>query len=328
MSNIPKDIHDYKVGRFEQSAWGTGAVEASAVVQVDCEPMMLEAPINIYEGEAISATRELDEVDIKVDTYGVMPEFQLSGYMSKIEMAHQLYSFFQNVSEGATTPYAKTFTFPTTQPDFTANGGYFAAYVFESPDASESYMVRDCITKELTFSCEPSGRIKTMATIVGRGAVDIDFNHTGTFTRNALNTWRYENMATASIGAAVSLVGGWELKLTQEVAPFGIDSGDFESFVISKRRGLLTTTVLRNAQGLVLEGYKEAGTFVDVDYKWGTGSTDNDFTIDYHGYISKAAITTEAPVGVALEIPMIRRQAATAIEPITIIVADAVDCTW
>ena len=123
----PNVFGDFKFGRFEQAAFGTGAVAADAVTLLEIEKNVLPIPDNITVSESASASRYKDELNITGDVKMVAPEFSIPGMIDTKELAHQLYSWFQNV---ANTTGDLTFTIASTQPDFPADAGYFASYIF------------------------------------------------------------------------------------------------------------------------------------------------------------------------------------------------------
>jgi len=327
----PESFKDYKIGRMVQSTFGTAPNASDAVRHINCSPVSISPQANIREHNVADARRYLDEKDIAVDTKELMPELPVEGIVEKLELPFWLYLFFQNVSEAVGTPYGKTFTLASTQPDFASNAGYFASFLMQAPTASKDHLLKDCILKELTISCMPGERMKFNGVLVSRGAPTLDFNSSGTWTRNAGTFYHYSDIDVRTIdGSSITLIGGWTLKLTQDVTAYGTDgSGNFYSYVIDNRRAVFNATVLTETIAYTIESAYTAGTFVDLRLGYGNatpGTDDGDLDFAIHGYFSKATPTVGSPAGYDIELTMAGESGVT--DPITAIIADAVDQTW
>lgn len=333
----PNNFADFKVLRAEQATFGTAISAADAVTLLEVEPTVIEPIANIIETGAASGSRHLDEIHIVANQYQLTPEFSIAGNLDLLEAAHQLYSFFQNVVQGGSSPYSYTYTLPSTQPDFNANAGYFGCYVLKTATASTHRLIKDAISRELTLICDPADYLKLNATLIGRGAVDIVFNSTGTITRNTPAYWHYGKQLKHTIdfgGGAqdITLTGGWQMKFSQEVIPYGHDAtaGDYYGFALDKRRMEFTGTILWDANARSCESDLIAGNFAEFNILWGNdpGSASADLEIDFHGYFSKVVMNQESPAGVEITVQMIGRETTTAIEPCTIVLWNTADNSW
>ena len=105
------------------------------------------------------SARQPESADIHVDNYSgpvrvTVPDFVIS----KDRLSDFYYACLQNkVSEGAAANYAKVFKPHLSQPDFTANAGYFFTLVHISPVTGKSELVTSCIVKEFGFDLDKTG---------------------------------------------------------------------------------------------------------------------------------------------------------------------------
>ena len=321
---------DYEVGRKVQATFGTETPEATAFTSLNCEPISLKTMVNVREHNVADGQRHMVEQDIVTDQKEMAPEFTIAGIVEKLEIPFLLYLFFQNVSEGA-DPFPKTFTFPATQGDFIVNAGYFATFLVTAPTAAKDHAYKDCVCKELKLSSAPGERMKYTATFISRGAPNVDYDNSGTKTRNNGTFFHYSNIKIKTVDTvAMIFSGGWELTLTQDVKGYGASgTGDFYSYIIDNRRGVLDFTVLTNTEGYAQEADLVANSYVDIRLGYGNatpGTDDGDFDIAVHGIFTEADPNTESPAGYQNKLIMAADAGVT--EPITIIVADAVDQTW
>ena len=121
------------------------------------------------------SARQAESGDIHLDNYSGPIRVTVSDFvMSKDRAADFLYACLQNkVSEGAAANYAKVFKPNTSQPDFTANAGYFFTLAYIQPVTGKSALIKSCIVKELTITADKSGTgdqnlLKMSMVIIGK----------------------------------------------------------------------------------------------------------------------------------------------------------------
>ena len=134
--------------------------------------------------------------DLHVDNYSgpvqiTVPEFPLT--LDRV--ADILYGVLQNKTAETGDPFAKTFKVHLSQPDFTADAGFFFTLAWKGPVASKHHKVAGCIWKDITIKWDKSGKgdqnlVKVSGTIVGR-AFTTGSNLTGTWV--AQGTTRYNS---------------------------------------------------------------------------------------------------------------------------------------
>lgn len=339
-------IEDAKVGILkesgvpEQAAWGTAGADSLDALELAVQSIEVKEDVKNREGNSnYSGSRDDDIANHQNDVKGSTPMFDITtpGGVRKADLAPMLYGFMQGVSEGAASPYAKTFTFPATQPDFTANAGYFATFGFKDPSGSFGLKVKDCIGAEkIAFSLPVDGYLELTQSWRGRGAPAVDFTPSGTWARSAVSRFHYLDCnATIDYGSgdtAVTLIGAQSWEMSQEVVPVGNDSGNVQTFGIRNRTGTFNLTILYDASARAIEADWRTGTINKCKLRWGNatpGTVDGDLYF-YFGFIVKEAKRIEGDGGIyALNITgAIVGDAANTVEQMTIILADAIDRAW
>ncbi len=341
------DVADAKVGIAkvtgvpEQAAWGTATADTADFLELAVQSVEVKEDVKIREGNSnYTGNRDDDIANHQNDVKGSMPTFDIAtvGGLRKNDAAPLIYGFMQNVSEGASTPYAKTYTFPATQPDFTANAGYFATFGFKDPTASGGLKIKDCIgADKLAFNLPVDGYLELTQTWRGRGAPAVNFApNTGTWARSAISRFHYRDCTMiidyGSGDTTVTMIGAQSWELTQEVVPVGNDSGNIQSYGIRNRKGTFNFTLLFGTEAQAIEADWRTGTINKFKLRWGNatpGTVDGDLYF-YFGGIVKEAKRIEGEGGIfALNITgAIVGDAANSVEQMTIILADAVDRAW
>lgn len=325
---------DKRYGLAEQTVWGTPTADAANVIELDCEHLVLPVVPNLRESPQVHASRVGLQGDVQADTYQATPEFSLSMDAKQKSVDHLLYAFFQQVTEAATTPFSKTFTFPTTQPDFsTASAGYTATIFERDPVAAHSLKVKNAIAKSLAISVSANGRAKVVAGMVGLG-YPATSTPSGTWTRTAYEYFHAANVARFRVNFGAGVVSlvmkSLELSLSQEVIGVGQDgSGNFVTWGILSRAGTFKMQCVKDANILTARTNLAAGTAVSCNVSWGNaspGTVDGDFDLSFAGKLTNAPYDNEDLLGVTIEGRVLAADASTA--PVTIIMANATDRGW
>ena len=329
---------DKQYGFAEQSTFGTAEIDGAAVVLVDTEHFNIEPDIKYRVRENSVATRNQTDGDVVVDVKGSSPSFTSANLAKLTELDFFLYAHFQNVVE-ALTPFGKTFTFPATQPDLSADAGFFATWFERYQASTTSWKVLDAISKQLTISGEPGDdqRLKVSQEWMSRGVPSDSFtsNPSGTWTRSSNQFFYIDDIARATIdfgagAVGVSLTGSFEVVLTQDVIPVGQDgSGSFENFAIVNRVNTFKITILKGAASETAFANWKAGTAIDVNLGWGNvtpGTDSGDLDITYHGKIEKCVVNNGDVQGVEITGTILALTRTS--EPITILIANGIDRSW
>ena len=134
------------VGIAAQTTWGGAVADTAAFMEVPCGDTQIVPDVNVREYAVNRSKRVKDVNDYVIDEGGAMPVLELPNMpVRQDDMAVLLYSFFQNVAQVGTTPFKKTFTFPTSQPEFDNDAGYVLSAIHKMPVASTSYKIIDAI---------------------------------------------------------------------------------------------------------------------------------------------------------------------------------------
>ena len=236
--------HDSRIGIFPQAEWGTGAATNAAFKELANGPFDFTRDVKLRRPDRSFAStsggqRYPDIRDVQNDNKGAAPTITISGDVRKDDLSMLLYSVMQNVSEAGTTPFLKTFTFPTTQPDFTLDGGFFSTICAWHPVASQSHALVDAIINELTFSCAPGSgddRLQYNATFIGRGGIVDSWNPSGTWTRADEDHFYFHDLAGITAGASALDILSIEWTIANNALPVGVelDSGNFQTFALPR----------------------------------------------------------------------------------------------
>jgi hypothetical protein len=330
-------IQDCDVYLIDQSVWGTAELDSVAGLKLDVEPFDIEFDDKMEEGsEAHKDTRAKDVRDIHTHQNLALPTFTLTGAVHVNLLGRLLYGLFQNVVEGGTTPFEKTFTWPTAQPDFTANAGMFFTLIAYNGAASVSYKLKDIILKSLTINGVSGQRVMFEAECIGRGTPAVDSNPSGTYSytdRDFIyldNADRYTlNFGGGDLSPIVT--GDWSIKFEQDVLPVGQSAGDCESFGLVNRRGTFTSKALWDSTTRTLVTNIRSDTEIDGRLGWGhatAGTDENDVDFVFKGKVRpETKRTTDEILSADMSLELCADKENSE-EMTTIIVADAIDETW
>jgi len=342
-------IEDCTVGIFkntdiaQQAAWGTADADTLDALELNVRSFVIDEDIQLRESDpALTGTREDDILNHYNDTKNASPNFTIEtpGGVLKDELAYYLMAHFQNVTEGETTPFQKTFTYHATQPDFASDEGYFATFCFRSPEASQSLIAADCIgAAKLGLKVAPGGFLELTQDWNGRGALSVTGNPSGTWARATVGSddkYAYEDLSpsidfgSGAQDVKADILGEVSLELTQTMAKCGIDSGNFATWALSTRKGSFKCQLAMGANARSAEANLRNGTKMTVVLQWnGAGTTDGDLQLTFLVHpTSVKRVSGEGGV-FAVEIEgAIVGDSATPTEMITVAMADAQDMGW
>lgn len=328
---------EFKFGYSPQVAFGTVIADSGAFTEVDCEPIVVNRDIKQIEVVGSHGSREVHENNIVVVGKESLPSFTTDMIVKKEELADLLAAFFQNVVEGESTPFDKTFTMLSSQPDFLADAGYWYTWIVWDPVASRSVAVKDCIMKSLTFTLPNDGPAKISAEWIGLGQPNVNSNPSGTWTPNAPSNlfWRGD-IDRASIdfgsGATSFHLSEFELALSREIMGVGQDgSGQFRFYHLAKPNHTFKMKIVKDTDFDDVLSNQLAGTAIDINVSWGNvspGTDDGDLDIAAHAII-------DGPAGAEYEYddPMTgmvsgKLARSETDEICTVVMADDVDKSW
>ena len=106
----------WRYGFAPGTVFGTAIADASAFTEMNCDHFDIDPATNHHAPNRAVGQLEPDKSSLWNDNYGSIVKAAPKGIALKSELDQWLYLIFQNVSEAATTPYQKTFTFPSVGP--------------------------------------------------------------------------------------------------------------------------------------------------------------------------------------------------------------------
>lgn len=315
-----------------QSTWGTAGGDSDAVTEIECEPFEINRDIKEIIQPGSHGSRNLTDSDVITHTKGVMPTFTVTGTANHNSFDQILAATFQNVTEGAATPYSKSYTFSSTQPNFAANAGYFYTWIERDPTASKSCKVADCIVKSLTMTLEAGEPLKYTAEWVGRGLASITSNPSGTWTRDtATDLWHFHDFDTITIASTSYHLVSAEITLGHDIIPVGQDgSGNPATFAMTNRQATFKVKVVKDTDWETSLGSWAGNTVIAFRIGSGhatPGTTDGDLDFAFRGKLNSGAKAHDDIIAGELSGTMLMADDGGT-EPITVVLANAVDRTW
>lgn len=336
-NEVAQSPREMRFGWARQSVYGTAEIDSVAVTEVDCEPFNVNRDVKMIEVAGSHGTREKAETQIIPLAKGCVPMFTVEQVVKKLELAHMLAAFYQNVVEGATTPFDKTYTFNATQPDFEADAGFFYTWMVRDPVAAKSIKVKDCIIKSLSISIVGGEPVKATAEWVGLGLPTITNTPSGTWTVNPNTGLFYRediDRVTVDFGSGAvnfRLVEA-EINLTRDVVGIGQDgSGQNQVVHLANPNHTVTLKVVKDDDWETTRTNHAAGTAIDINLGFGhatPGTDDGDFDIAMHAMIDGpggAEIAYDEPMAGVLKAHLCETSTD---ESCQIVIADGVDQTF
>jgi hypothetical protein len=338
MAKTIESPKEKQYGLLEQATWGTAIAESSSVLKIDTAGFTIDPDVKIRESNQSHGTRRPYVGELIAHTNRSAPLIGVPSIEAKQGLLdYFLYLLFQSVTEGAVTPYSKTFSILDVQPDFSVSAGMFATLWERFADANTSRKVKDVIGKSITLSCAPGEPLMVSVELVGRGAVTETENPSATWTRPTDNFWYWEQIDRATLNWGAGLMDltlqGFEISMSHAAIPYGNDgAGNFETFGVTNwdlgfklKVGEDITQDIRTNFLVALK----AGTDIIFNIGWGNaspGTVDGDLDLAWRGRVTKVTPHLEEILGIDVEGKILTTAVGTS--PITIIMANAIDRTW
>jgi len=322
-----------RYGILEQATFGTAATEGSSVIELNISGTTIDPDVKIRETEQAHGTIRSYTDELIADTKRSAPIISIPDVEAKQDyFDYFLYLALHSVVEGEATPFKKTFTIPSTRPDFSANAGFFATFFERFPYASSSRKVADCIARSLTITGAPGEPLKFSAELIGRGSVTENDNPSATWTIPGNNFWYWEDMAVTKVNSVTRRLQAFTITIDLDPKFYGNDgSGNFETFAIDPI-ATFKLTIGENMENSHRQGFMtawKAGTLWAYQIGWGNatpGTDDGDLDFAWNGKITKVTPLNEDILAFDVEGKMLTSAIATS--PLTIIMANAIERTW
>lgn len=318
-------------GFAEESVFGTPVADAAAFNQMACEPFVINPDVKQRAPNRASGYLHPDIAHVWNDSLGAMPNCSIKfPGVQKNHLAFLLYLVFQNVVEAGTTPFQKTFTFPSVGPDFSANGGEFITLIGKSPVAAASEKVTSMIGRSLSLTLNPTadeGNLAAELALVGK-AFSRSATPSGTWTKAANNLFNFHNIALCTLGGSNLILSDMKFNIECAYEPGGSDgAGSFQNLVLT---GINVTTEVTGLWDTVTRAALDAfsaGTEIDFILKWGTTGVDGYLSVASKGIVQQGALVEEDSRRVSVTIHGASDKDNTQ-EISTLELADAIDRAW
>lgn len=292
-----KDEAIYGISR--QATWGTAIT--TGFILMDVEPTAFDPDTKIRKpNRAGSGQRTVNTLNIIQDTKGSAPKITLSGLLKKDDAAILLYGVMQSVSEGGTTPFTKTFTYPSVagslQPDFTASAGCFFTVNKWMPDQTLSQRMVDAIITELTITWSGIGDdavAKFKATFMGRtwaNNVNLSAVTPTRATQNDDDLFYFTDLKTFTGGAVALDPLSFEITFKNNAKAVGVDKtvvGKFLTFALGDYEVNAKAKVVWDLNARAKQA--DIATVYSWVATWGTAGSDG------HLSFTLTAVTGPAP---------------------------------
>ena len=224
-----------RVGFSEESTFGTAIADGGAFTALEAD-LPTGIDMGVFQEIGVKNTNSRvaqNDMDFTTTAGGLRVVNVSNIKCRRTDIAPLLYAVMQNVSESATTPYTKTFTWdgsegtPTTQPDFSSNAGYFATLGVRGPIASKHYKFTSAIVRSLELSASMTGgdgRLMANAEFISGFAPSVTANYSGTWSYTTQNYFNFSNMTTKTLGGSDVVVYDFSLKLDNKAVRVGNNS--------------------------------------------------------------------------------------------------------
>jgi hypothetical protein len=192
----------------------------------------------------------------------------------------------QNVSEGATTPYTKTFTWDgsggtaTTQPNFVSNAGaFYTLGIDEAESGAYDHKFTSCIIRTLGLSIDFSpgadNRLKANAEFISGFAASTTSTFSGTWAYNTRSYFDFASPSAKQLNNNDIVVYKFDINFSNNATRIGNDSsGDAETYGLPQYScsGSITLKWDTNTVGVFADYL--AGTEREIDLQVGTPGSD------------------------------------------------------
>ena len=328
---------DEQYALLDQGTWGTSPATNAAGQGLHIGAWDLKPTINFRERDVAKAQRYDKAEDMIADEKGVVHSPALPAIPFLKDQGDKfLYSVMQAVTEGTATPFAKTFAFGQTQPDFSASGGYFLGVVNKMPVASTSALLYDAIMSEITLSCAP-GANDSMLTVEGNLFARVQsetFNYSGTITYPDVvvgtDFFYFHDIVTKTIVGTPVILGddGFKLTLRNGAKAVGAASGLYQTVALTKYEVVLTIQALWDATLRTSMASLRSGTTEAIILEWGSAGADGHLNFTLSGKYREPRDLSHAKEGEFVTLTYKASGTYGGTVPLTITQSNAIDRAW
>jgi hypothetical protein len=325
---------DVRFAIAEEALFKTPVADGAAMIELDCEKFPINPDKKHHAPPRAQGQLHPDISNLWNDSKGSIPTFTLKTIALKQQLAIWLNLLFQNVSEGATTPYQKVFTFPDVGPNFVANNGEFITVVRRMPVASVSEKITSAIVTKLDLSLNANaddGCLAISPTLIGMN-YSRTANPSGAWAKTADgDTERFSifDMAVCTLGGSAIVLNDFKASIECLWKPMGVDgAGGYQTYMLQGQSATLNISGVWDAVTRAGLTALDAGSEVHFVLGWGATGVSGYLNFDFYGIpMPGSAPVDDATRLVNLQIKCASNNASSH-EAVSIALADAHDWGW
>lgn len=324
----------------EQATWGSIGGGETVHNRIDMEPEEPDDDLKEREPNRSQRFRMQHYDNVRHDFNGAAPICPIRMPVKLLEMPIVLFLAFQSVSEGASTPFTKTYQLMSTQPDFVASAGYFFRFQRRNlnPSLTRSLSVLDCIARNVHLTWkhgENDQRLfADMPLIQGRGAPNRNLTASGTVNHIAEDFYNFNNIKTFTANGSVLHPWGIDMNFSLIGEPNGVEqnTGKFLTHVIKRVEVACTFDVLWStaAHDLLLENDDDPPLTRQWILEHGTAGAAGHLKFDLNAIVKKSKevyIDDVRCIRFNLK-TLVGSQGSDTTQPFTVTCTDVVDRNW
>jgi len=321
---------------LDQGTWGAAPTTNAAGQGIHVAEWDLKPTVNYFTPNRAYAQRYGLTTSPLVHEKGVTHSVAMPAIPAlKDQLDKFLYAVVQNVSEGTGTPFAKTFTFAQTQPDFSVSGGHFETIVNQMPVDSTDHYLSDAILQTLTLSCGATannGILTVEGTWVARNHSET-FNYTGTITYpdSALTDFfTFGGLATKTIAGTGVILGdeGFKVTISNGAKGVGQLADVIQTFGLTEYSVITTVSALWDSTLRTSMASQRAGTAEALVLEWGTAGVDGHLGITINGKWKEPRDIAKTKDGTFVTLTHEALGVYGTTQPLSIVMSNAIDRAW
>jgi len=326
-----------RIGYSVQTDFDVAIADAAAFNEITCDPLDIDPDVMIHELPSNHGTRQPVDQSTAHTVQGSSSKFSVAGPVDLNDIDQFAYAHFQKVVEGGAATYDKIFTYFTTHPLFSADGGHFLTWIKRLPEAATSQKVLGCIASRFKLSAERDAMLMFETDWVSLGSTNDVSNPSGTWTpRDGTGLVYFNDIVSATLTHGADLTSpivasataltlqSFEVEGVFEVEKVGHSAANgFEDHGIKTRSGSFKIKMLRDSTvDEALVSLKE-GELVQFDVDFGT------LTISVTGKVESLEYDTEGLLISQISCRMLSSYSAGTVgECLTVVVKNSVDRSW
>ena len=325
---------DTRFAIAEESTFKTPVADAAAMIELSCEKFDIDPDVKHHNPPRAQGQLHPDISNLFNDRKGSIPKCSIKTIALKQQIALFLNLLFQNVTEGASTPYQKVFTFPDVGPNFINNDGEFITIVSRPAVASLSEKITSAICTKLDFSLSPGaddGCLAISAEMIGLGYTRTA-NPSGAWTKTtdgATERFSIYDLAVCTLGGSNLVLDNFKASIESKWVPKGVDgTGNYQMYRLEGQSATVDVSGIWDSVSRAGLTALDAGSEVNFILGWGATGVSGYLNFDFHGIPMPGSKPVHDDTRlVNLQIKCASNNASSH-EAVSIALADAHDWGW